>query len=756
MTQAGLPVPPGFVIGAPAYVAFRQQTGLEQRLSDILDSVDVDDMAALQKAADEAKRAVAESEMPGWLADAITEAHGNLVGSDADAPVAVRTSATAEDTASASFAGMGDTFVNMRGRAAVLRAVNRSWQSLFHSRAIYYRGKRGFSKSGMEMAVIVQRQVMSTRSGVMFTIDSATGDRDHVVIEGSFGLGEAVVSGEVSRDRYVVSKSSKAILIRSVRPKELVIEPAPGGGTTQRKLSAEESLRPVLSDDEVMRLLELATVIEYEYGAPQDTEWAFDPDGNAWMVQSRPITTIAAAKTAADTTATIEAPEAAVLLHGLGAAPGSASGAAKLLGSLSDAAKLSAGDVLVTHMTSPDWVPLMRKAAAIVTDSGGMTCHAAIVSRELGIPAVVGTSEATKKLRDGEVVTVDATHGVVVEGALVTAQRAGAAVASSPDGRVVGRSPLVTATKLLVNLSEPSQVERAAALNVDGVGLVRAELMLVEALDGTHPRKLLADGRGDEFVQRMARRSPPYQALRRPRDPPEPRGRRRSPVAASHDATSSASARPPARDAQWSGRTRGAVAGARGSGRRVWREPGPARCAGGRARVGVHLGHGERIEAADRATPSRAAPAASPPSAYLLVPLGTFRVGVRVCHRRHAGATGGGTVAPTARRGRRLLEGVPRRALPERRRGRRCARGGRRDEFVVSRRKARSEKTRGHSAIVLALALGDRAGRKPVRGQQPWSVTRPPRTRRRQDRSCSRAQYRTSRSVARAAADGCR
>jgi pyruvate,water dikinase len=502
MTQAGLPVPPGYVVGAPAYVAFRDESGLGMRLSALLDDVDVEDTAALQKAAAEARRAVAETEIPAWLTEAITESYEQLVGDQPDAPLAVRSSATAEDTASASFAGMGDTFVNVRGRDAVLDAVKACWQSLFNPRAIYYRGKRGFSQSQMEMAVIVQRQVASTRSGVMFTIDPATGERDHIVIEGSFGLGEAVVSGAVSPDRYVVSKSTKTILVRAVRPKELVIEPAADGGTITRELSAEEGLRPVLSDDEVLLLADLALAVEREYKSPQDTEWAFDPVGKAWMVQSRPITTLPKTKAATTAEGATAAQEGAVLLRGLGAAPGSASGAAKLLRSLDDAAKLAAGDVLVTHMTSPDWVPLMRKAAAIVTDSGGMTCHAAIVSRELGIPAVVGTGEATKKLRDGEIVTVDATHGVVREGASAAAEQAAAAAVS--DGRVRVAAPLVTATKLLVNLSEPSQVDRAAALDVDGVGLVRAELMLVEALDGTHPRKLLAEGRGEEFVQKMS------------------------------------------------------------------------------------------------------------------------------------------------------------------------------------------------------------------------------------------------------------
>jgi len=504
LTRAGLPVPPGFVVSAPAYAAFRHQTGLAERLDAVLATVDVEDTTALQEAAEEARRAVGESEMPLWLAEAIGDAYERLAEGEADVPVAVRSSATAEDTASASFAGMNETFLNVHGRDAVIDAVKRCWQSLFGARTIYYRGQRGFSQSDMDIAVVVQRQIPSTRAGVMFTIDPATGERDHLVIEGSFGLGESVVSGQVSPDRYVVEKSSMSILVRSVRPKELTIEVVADGGTITRVLSEKESRRPVLNDEEVLRLAELGVAIEREYGSPQDTEWAFDPDGRIWMLQSRPITTIGAPGRPATDGAQPETEAGAVLVRGLGAAPGRAGGAARLLHSLAEAGKLGAGDVLVTHMTSPDWVPLMRKAAAIVTDSGGMTCHAAIVSRELGIPCVVGTGDATKRLRDGELVTVDATHGVISEGVAQVAGPAPGSEAASPDGRVAVAQRVVTGTRLLVNLSEPSQVDRAAALDVDGVGLVRAELMLLEALDGTHPRKLLADGRGKEFVTKLA------------------------------------------------------------------------------------------------------------------------------------------------------------------------------------------------------------------------------------------------------------
>ena len=491
LTRSGFPVPPGFVVGAPAYAVFRSETGLSERLAAVLDGLDVDDTAALQRAAEQAQQLVRESVVPAWLAEAITSAYDRLAGSRDDTPVAVRSSATGEDTASASFAGMNETFLNTRGAAAVVDAVKRCWASLFGARTIYYRAKRGFGAADMDIAVVVQRQIASTRAGVMFTVDPASEDASRLVIEGSFGLGEAVVSGQVSPDRYVVDKARGSIVVRSVRAKELTIESAPGGGTVTRALSSEESHRAVLTDDEVLTLANLGVAIEAAYGSPQDTEWAFDDAGTVWMLQSRPITTLGPSAASEP---------ASVLLRGLGAAPGQAGGAARLLGALSDASKLHPGDVLVTHMTAPDWVPLMRKAAAVVTDSGGMTCHAAIVSRELGIPCVVGTGDATQRLRDGEPITVNATDGTVLSG-IAAAPAAQASASASPTALA---APLVTGTRLLVNLSEPSQVQVAAQLPVDGVGLLRAELMIVEALDGAHPRTLLAEGRGEEFVTRMA------------------------------------------------------------------------------------------------------------------------------------------------------------------------------------------------------------------------------------------------------------
>ncbi len=501
LTAAGLPVPAGFVIGAPAYAAYCEQTGLRDRLEVLLNEIDVEDTGRLEQASAEARGLFDETPMPEPIAAAILQAYERLCDGAPDRPVAVRSSATGEDTADASFAGMNETFLNMRGGDAVIDAVLRCWRSLFGARTIYYRARNGLPQAGMDIAVVVQCQIASTRAGVMFTANPATSSRDEIVIEGAFGLGEAVVSGAVSPDRYLIEKQTLAIRRREVHDKELAIEYASGGGTIQRTLSAAERGRAVLSDEEIGAVAELGRRIEEHYGEPQDTEWAFDPDGQLWMLQSRPITTLES-RAAADSETEVGDEEQAAhpaLLRGLGGAPGSAAGPARILRSLADAEILKDGDVLVTHMTSPDWTALMRRAAAIVTDSGGMTCHAAIVSRELGIPCIVGTGDATRVLRDGETVTVDATHGLVLAG-----RAAAAATAPQVPGPPAAAAETVTGTQILVNLSEPSQVERVKELPVDGVGLLRAELMVLEALAGDHPRLVLEEGRGEEFVARMA------------------------------------------------------------------------------------------------------------------------------------------------------------------------------------------------------------------------------------------------------------
>jgi pyruvate, water dikinase len=503
LTRVGFQVPPGFVVGAPAYAEFVGRSGLRARIAEMLERLDVDDAGALEAAAVEIRSLLEAEPVPVEVERSIREAYAELAPEEG--PVAVRSSATAEDTEAASFAGMNETFLNVRGADEVVAAVRRCWSSLFGARTVFYRAKRGFGQADMDIAVVVQRQVDAERAGVMFTIDPATGATDRLVIEAAFGLGESVVSGRVSPDRYVVDKGTLGILAREVHPKAAVIEPRPGGGTVTREVGREESLRPALRDEEAQTLAEIGVRIERHYGAAQDTEWAIDSEGTVFVLQARPVTAAGGEhrEGAAE-------PEGRTLLRGLGAAPGAAAGPASVLAALSEAGEFADGSVLVTRMTAPDWVPLMRRAAAIVTDSGGMTCHAAIVSRELGIPCVVGTQEATRKLRTGELVTVDATRGLVLEGAVTPA--APAASSAAGPGRAA-----VTGTALLLNLSEPSQVERAATLAVDGVGLLRAELMVLEALGGDHPRLLLEEGRGQEFVERMSEALTTFAAAFAPR-----------------------------------------------------------------------------------------------------------------------------------------------------------------------------------------------------------------------------------------------
>ncbi len=492
LTAAGLPVPRGFVITAEAYAAFCDGGDLRSRIAARIAGVDVEDTAELDGAAAEIRSMIETEPMPGRLEDAISEAYASLRADGPLPAVAVRSSATAEDTASASFAGMNETLLNVRGTESVLDAVRKCWGSLFGARTIFYRAKKGFAQAEMDIAVVIQQQIESTRAGVMFTIDPATGATDHLVIEAAFGLGESVVSGSVSPDRFVVGKESLGIERREIRLKELEIVASGDAGTLTRALPPERAEEPVLSDEEARRIAELGGRIEAHYGSPQDTEWAIDDAGEIWILQARPVTSAGGEDRAAAHAAGRE------LVRGLGAAPGFATGKVRVIRSHEDADRLLDGDVLVTHMTAPDWVPLMRRAAAIVTDSGGMTCHAAIVSRELGIPCVVGTVEATTALHDGDLVTVDAGSGIVTEGATEAPAAAEEPGPSSP----AALQPL--RTNLLVNLSEPSQLDRVRDLDVDGVGLLRAELMIVEALEGEHPRALMERGESEVFVERMA------------------------------------------------------------------------------------------------------------------------------------------------------------------------------------------------------------------------------------------------------------
>ena len=498
MTHARFPVPPGFVVTVDAYRRFAEATGVGLRLREQLSTLDVDDPDALRRTSDSIQALVRDAAMPDDVRSEIVAAYA-LLAPDADHPdeiVAVRSSGTVEDTAQFSFAGMFQSTLNVHGADAVLRAVKDCWASGFTARLLFYQAKQGLAGE-LLIAAVVQKMVASERAGVVFTVNPASNDANRLVIEGAWGLGEVVVLGEVTPDHIEVDKRTLAIVSRTAARQEFMLTRDRSTGETVRvALSPDGMEAPVLSDDEIREIATLARRDEEHYGVPQDAEWAIE-NGKVYLVQTRPITTI---------TERGKAPTepGRVLLHGLGVGPGVVSGRVRVLASPDDSGALETGEILVAAMTSPDWVPLMRRAAAVVTDAGGMTSHAAIVSRELGIPCVVGTRLATKVLHNGMVVTVNAREGTIVEGVSKDASPAPAPNVQAPGGAaIVATVPLITATRIYVNLGEPDLAESVAARDVDGVGLLRAEFMLLAALGKTHPRLLVRDGRSDELVRRM-------------------------------------------------------------------------------------------------------------------------------------------------------------------------------------------------------------------------------------------------------------
>ncbi|MBE1546456.1 pyruvate,water dikinase [Mycobacterium sp. OAS707] len=489
LVAANLPVPPGFVLLRDCYRDSMRAGGVDAELSTLhREALDhVADTTHLGELCDRMQGLVQKAGVTDTVHDLILAAYHAL---DSDAVVAVRSSATGEDGRDASFAGMNATLTNITGDEGLIEAVLRCWMSLFSPRVITYRASRDFT-GDPAMAVVVQQMVNSEKAGVAFTADPSNGAQDRVVIEAAFGLGEVVVSGEVEPDTYIVSKENLAVLDTRLGHKTFKIVRGQDGQDTIVDLDEAQADSRVLSDDELRAIATLAIATEQHNGCPQDTEWAVS-DGRTYLVQARPITTLRH-------TVAPRSEKHAVLARGLAAAPGTASGKVRVLQTPDEGDRLLEGEILVAQMTNPDWLPTIRRAAALVTNTGGMTCHAAIVARELGVPCVVGTRTATTDLHDGTTVTVDGTHGQVLSG------RADAAPALSVTDRreSVASSVEVTGTKVYVNLAMPDSAEAVAAQGSDGVGLLRAEFMLTEALRGRHPRDLIAHGEQSVLVDGM-------------------------------------------------------------------------------------------------------------------------------------------------------------------------------------------------------------------------------------------------------------
>ncbi len=499
LSAAGVRVPDGFATTAAAYRAFIERAGLGAVLDAAFGSLDVRDLDALQEAGKTVRAAILAAELPRELADAVRAAYRRLEAEyGAGCDVAVRSSATAEDLPEASFAGQQETFLNVRGEALLLDAVRRCYASLFTDRAIVYRAGHGFAHGDVALSVGVQKMVRADlgAAGVMFSLDPESGFPDVVVINGAWGLGESVVQGSVNPDEFTVFKPTlekgfRPILQRRAGSKEhkLVYEEGGTGRVRSVPVAPEDRARLVLSDDEVLTLARWACAVEAHYGArrgartPMDMEWARDGrTGELFMLQARPETVHSRERPGVVLERHVLDATGEVLANGRSVGEKIGAGRARVIRSVDDLDQLGQGEVLVTEMTDPDWEPVLKRAAAIVTDRGGRTCHAAIVSRELGIPAVVGTETGTSSVPDGADVTVSCAEGVdghVYRGRL----------AFHVDRTDVSALPRPR-TKVMVNAGNPGEAFHLSSLPNDGVGLARVEFIISSHIRA-HPMALL-------------------------------------------------------------------------------------------------------------------------------------------------------------------------------------------------------------------------------------------------------------------------
>ena len=509
-SKTDVPVPYGFATTAYAYRYFIEKSGLKEKMQAILaELTDVENSALLRDVSARLREAIMAEEMPEDLSASIAAAYeelGKKVG-EAEPYVAVRSSATAEDLPDASFAGQQDTYLNVKGAENIIAKVKECYASCFTDRAVYYREKQGFDHIEVALSAVIQMMVFSKAAGVMFTVNVATGDDSNILIEGAFGLGEYVVQGTVTPDNYTVSKAENKIIDRCVNEQDVMLVRKEGGDCEEQPVPEELRNVQTLTDEQILELAGYAKKIEAHYGCYMDMEWGIDARNNKiWILQARPETVWSRRnkdKKPAQAEVKAAATDRKVIVKGLPASPGLVSGRTHVILDPSHIDEFKEGEILVTEMTAPDWVPAMKKAKAIVTDSGGMTCHASIVSRELGIPCIVGTKSrgeaATTTVPDGIDVTVDATHGVVYEGILEEKKPEAQAQAVAP----VAEYFPPTGTKIYMNLGDPDLAEKYSALPCDGIGLMREEFIWTTYIH-EHPLYLIKTGHPEKVVDQLA------------------------------------------------------------------------------------------------------------------------------------------------------------------------------------------------------------------------------------------------------------
>lgn len=510
-SSMSVPVPYGFATTARAYQYFMQETGLNDQVNALLEGIeDYENSDELHTTCEKIRNMIVGATMPDDLAKDIEKAYADLsekVGQD-DPFVAIRSSATAEDLPNASFAGQQESYLNIKGAADVVNRVQQCYSSLFTDRATYYRHKQHFPHEKVALSAAVQMMVFSKASGIMFSVNVADGDSSKIVIDGIYGLGEYIVLGKVTPNHFVIDKQSMKIVERNVvnQPVELVRKA--DGGTKEEEVPKELQDKQVLTDEQVIELAGYAKEIERHYGCYMDMEYALDANTNKlWIVQARPETVWSQKNKhggVSDEDVVDEA-DAKVVVRGLPASPGLASGVVHVIDNPDDIDQFKKGEILVTLMTSPDWVPAMKKAAAIVTNNGGMTCHAAIVSREMQIPCIVGTKSqkvaATDVLKTGDVVTVDAKNGVVYSGKVEGLFKKDAPMVQ---GQVVAAETFApTATRVMMNLGDPDLADKYSTLPADGIGLMREEFLWTTFIH-EHPLYLIEQGHPEKVVDMLA------------------------------------------------------------------------------------------------------------------------------------------------------------------------------------------------------------------------------------------------------------
>lgn len=498
MISFGIPVPPGFVVSASAYFYFLEVNNLKHKIKEILTHISKNHPESYQGASEKIANLILMGKMPYQLGMEIMKAYLKL-GFPTEVFVAIRSSATAEDLPGASFAGQQKTFLNIKGETNVLNKVQECWASLFEARAIFYREEQGFDHLKVGIAVPVQKMIQSEASGIMFTIDPVNNEKNRLVIEAIYGLGEMIVSGSLTPDRYLIDKDSLEILSKEVvsQEKKLIKD---GKRNKEIKIAKNKQERQKISDKQISELAKLGKKIHHHYFFPQDIEWGIEK-GKIYILQTRPVTTMEQKRNIQkEKDSTLLSKKRELLLSGTPASPGIVSGAVRIIFKASEINKVKKGEILVTTMTTPDFVPAMRKAVAIVTDRGGQTSHAAIVSRELGIVCVVGTEKATKIFKNNQIITVNGKTGEIFKGGISVESATGKNFFIKP-AKKDELEFVKTATKIYLNLAEPDIAFEAAKQNVDGVGLLRAEFMLAQI--GIHPKKLIRDRKQKLFIDKL-------------------------------------------------------------------------------------------------------------------------------------------------------------------------------------------------------------------------------------------------------------